>query len=125
MGDDDECPKYECRFSPYTHLQMSKECRTATDWAYNFICNDDDYNLFSECDGKYLTLKCVNKQGDETYNFRYYDPDEKIQDLKDEARKNKEEIEKLRGKFKPKKSKRKQKKSKRKRKKSKRKPKKN
>ena len=113
----DKCPEKECRFPP------SKECKTATDWVYNYMCNDEDYFLDANCDEEFLRLKCVNKQGDETNNFRYYDPDIKIQARKEAGRKNKEEFDELLiGKLKPKKYKRKRiykkKKSKRKRKKS-------
>tara|TARA_B100001094_G_scaffold73539_1_gene69871 strand:- start:860 stop:1471 length:612 start_codon:yes stop_codon:yes gene_type:complete len=107
-----ECPGNECRFPPL------RECRTATDWIYNFICDDEDYNLEAKCDGKYLTLKCVNGEGDETYNFKYYDPEIIMDELREKGRKNKEELEEsfrdgsLSGKLKQKGYKRKKKKSK-------------
>ena len=97
-----ECLENECKFPP------KKKCRTATDWVYNFICNDEDYNLDAKCDGRYLRIRCVNNQGDETHNYIYYDPDIKIEELKEKGRKNKEEFDKLlKGRLKPKKSKKK------------------
>jgi hypothetical protein len=112
----DECPENECRFPPW------KECKTATDWSYNYMCNDEDYFLDAKCDEGLLRLKCKNQLGTETNNnFKYYNPDAKVEMKREVGRKNKEELEKsLRGTLKPKKSKkRNSKKSKRNRKKKK------
>ena len=97
-----ECPENECIFPPL------KDCKTATDWAYNYMCNDEDYFLDANCDEGILRLKCVNKQGAETKNFRYYDPDAEVEMKREVGRANQGAIENLlRGELKPKKSKRK------------------
>jgi hypothetical protein len=103
----DKCPKKkECRFPP------SHECKTATDWVYNYMCNDEDYFLDANCDEGILRLKCVNGEGDETGDFRYYDPDVVVEGKRELGRKNSQLSKSLRGRLKPKKSKRKKKKKK-------------
>jgi len=117
----DGCPENECIFPPW------RECKTATEWVYNYMCNDKDYFLDAKCDEGLLRLKCVNKHGSETDKFRYYDPDAEVEMRRAVGRKNKEELEKsLRSKLKPnkplrKKKSKKRKKSKRKKKQTKRK----